>query len=549
MTSENPAGNQSAELSQRLTVDPPQEIYKSEIGNVKEGVVVAGHGNRVLTVGDVTLSGTFEGAVIIAPGQEIVVSRRPGKLELRPEKPELLDRERERSASFIMAPTTIEIFGESGIGKSTLLAFLAHDLYSGSPERYHDGVAWHYSPGLSFDDLLFDIWSMFYKASCPWTFRPPPMDQRMNLSVIDALLLLDDAGLSENESRSLAIACPRSTVVLSAEDQRIFGFGTSIPVLGLPFQCMRRLADIQLERLALQNFAVPDDVLARCWEQHHGNPYLVARDISRWAYQGFPPGTGDEAAEKVLCVVKALEKPVPSDVLEAVVNSPSVQNVADELVKAGQLKSNSPRYSYPWPQMDISAQKADEYCSRALQYIAKELDLRSRSDLHPLALQLLKWADAHPGLNTEAAVIARQLSDTFMASGHLDRWREALEAAVRIADNAQDAQTGAWARHNLGAVALCRGDFHEASDYLRTALQMRLDNKSGAVAVNTTEELLREAETREGEEGSGTPSGGGGSVIPPSGSGGKSGAGQLAEEGYIKVQEPEQQQVMVEVTF
>src|ERR1700733_5922075 len=239
MTTGNPVSDQPAGLSARLTADPPQEGYKSEIGNVEKSVVVAGNDNRLVTVGDVTLSGTFEGAVIIAPNQEISVTRRTGKLEQRPGKPELVDRERERSASFITTPTTIEIFGEHGIGKTTLLSFLAHDLYGRSPERYHDGVAWHYSPGLSFDDLLFDIWSMFYKASCAWTFRPSAADQRINLSVIDALLLLDDAGLSENESRSLAIACPRSTVVLSAEDQMIFGFGMSIPVLSLPLGYMR----------------------------------------------------------------------------------------------------------------------------------------------------------------------------------------------------------------------------------------------------------------------------------------------------------------------
>ena len=83
-------------------------------------------------------------------------------------------------------------------------------------------------------------------------------------------------------------------------------------------------------------------------------------------------------------------------------------------------------------------------------YIGQKPTLQVPSD-PPLALQLLKWSAGHPELRTAAAATARKLSDAFMTSGYFDRWSESLRAALRVAETIGDTDTGAWARHNLGA--------------------------------------------------------------------------------------------------
>jgi hypothetical protein len=539
MSSETPMVDPAVRQSCGEASEAPQGTYKAGAGNVQDSVVVQGHGSRV-TFSGVTLEASVPGAVIIMPDQEIVLSKRRGPIEVRQQQPVLLDRNHERNACLSPERTIIELFGGSGVGKSTLLSSLAYDLPNDHPANYTDGVVFCGMQDLSFDEVLFAAWSYFYQASVSWKVRPPSEQQRLHLRDISALLLLDDVGLNENELRSLDAALPRSTVILSAEEQQIFGFGSSIPIFGLPLEYMGPLAEIQLKRLAFQGPEVPEEVLASYWRKHQGNPYLIVREISGWAQatsQRILPSLKGEMASTVLDAVQALGKPVSDDVLEVVVNSPSAREVAVDLVNSGQLKANSPRYTYPWPDREVDSKLSDEYRSRALIYIGQKSALQVPSDL-PLALQLLKWSTEHPELKTAAVATAHKLSDAFMVSGYFDRWGESLRAALRIADTTEDPEIDAWARHNLGAAAFCRGELAEARANLREALKIRRDNKADAEAIDATETLLREVEAQ--AEGPGSSSGGGSPAPSPSGpipgSGGQGSAAEKEDVQYAQVQ-------------
>jgi hypothetical protein len=381
---------------------------------------------------------------------------------------------------------------------------------------------------MSFDDLLFEVWSLFYKASANWTVRPSSAQQRLHLRDISALLLLDDVELNENEIRAFSIAMPLSTIILSTEDQMIFGFGKSIPIFGLPPDYMRRLAEIQLSRLGIESSIPDDDVLQRYWTERNGNPFLFVRDVSRWARNIDSRNLSaidTTTAGKVVDAVQALAKPVPVDVLEAVVDDPAAKDVANELANLGQLKSHSPRYTCPWPEREPSISDADDYRRRALHYIAHNADLSARIDLHSLAFHLLKWATEHLELRQPAISIAHGLGNTFMASGHLDRWSEVLDMARQIGDATKDAETSSWARHDLGAAALCRGELVTARDNLQVALTMRRESKADISAIDATAGLLREVEVRIGGDTGTGQEGGGVSGTPggsPAGSAGES---------------------------
>jgi tetratricopeptide (TPR) repeat protein len=538
MPSEAPMVDPQARQSYEEAPEALQGTYKAGAGNVQDSVVVQGHENTV-TYNGITLEARVPGAVIVTPAQEIVLSKRQGPIEVRQQQLELLDRDHERTACLSPGRAIIEIFGSHGIGKSTVLAALAYDLPNNQPTSYKDGVVCCGMQEFSFDEILFKLWSYFYQASVSWTVRPPSEQQRLHLRDISALLLLDDVSLNENELRSLDVAVSKSTVIFSTEQRRMF-FARSIPIFGLPLEYMGPLAEIELRKLAFQGPEVPEELLADYWKKHQGNPNLIVREISDWALatsQRILPNLKSETASAVLEAIQVLEGPVPEDVLKASVNSSSAGEVAEDLVKSGQLKANSPRYTYPWPHREISEKLADEYRSRALMYIGQKPTLQVPSDL-PLALQLLKWSAGHFELRTAAAATARKLSDAFMTSGYFDRWSESLRAALRVAETIGDTDTGAWARHNLGAAAFCRGDLAEARANLREALQIRRDNKADADAIEATETLLREVEAQTGE--SGSSSGSGSSTPPPSapapGSGGQGSAAEKEYAQYVQVE-------------
>lgn len=488
--------------------EAPGETFEAQAGDVKKSVVVQGHEN-IVTYNNVTLEARVPGAVIMMPSQEIVFSRIPGPIELRQQQPNVLDRDHERDSCFSPVRTIIELFGAKGIGKTTVLRSLAYDLPNGQPLSFQDGVVYCVMKGLSAAEVLFKVWSYFYKASAGWVVSPPPEQQFLHLTDISALLLLDDVGLTEDEISGLDSALPRSTVILSTEQQTVLGFGKSMPIQGLPFEYVRHLAEIQLSRMAFRGPEIPEDVLASYWRKHQGNPRLIVLDISSWAQainQQILPGLKSETASTVLGAVQALEEPVSAEVLEAVVNSPSARDIAEDLARSGQLKANSPRYSDPWPHYAIPSALADQYRARALTYLGQSSDLRTPADF-PLALQLLKWSAKHPEHKTAAVAVARKLSDASMTSGYFDRWSECLQAALRVADATEDTETAAWALHNLGAAALCHGELAEARANLQEALRIRRVNKANADAIDATGALLHEVEVRRGEPGpSGTGS-------------------------------------------
>jgi hypothetical protein len=490
--------------------------FESELGNVESSQVAIGHG-AIVTTGGLTLQARVPGAVsVTVPGLKYTLCTQPRPVRMCQPAPELLDRERERTACLSRTPTIIELFGDQGIGKSTLLTFLAHELPGALPESYQDGVVHLNAAESSFEKLRLDVWSQFYfyQATVFGSIIPTEGEQIFHLREIEALLLLDDARLSENEARSLNITIPKSTVIVAREQQGIFGFGKSIFLSRLPLECIQRLVEIQLERMELTDYPVPDDMLAHYWDEYDGNLFRIVRDVSAWAQSatnGLPAGVDATVASAVTDVVQALEKDTPADALEAVIG-PGAAGVAEKLADSGELKSHSPRYTCPWPRRDVPPALAEEYRSRALRYVAEVPDLAVRTDLHSLALHLLKWASARPDLKSEVITIAHRLSDAFMTAGYWDRWSETLRAAARIADITGDVEAGVWALHNLGAAALCRGQFADARQTLQATLQMRIANKATAEAIGATRNLLAEAAARAREN---PETMGGGLAAPP----------------------------------
>ena len=473
---------------------------------------------------------TFEaGAVTIRPGPagpapesypaEVVLTRRPGRPDRRPVRPELfVDRVDERVKCSLDPPFVLELYGAHGVGKSTLLGAMTHEL--ADSRSFHDGVLFCddvlYT---SYDDFLIYVWDHFYVADLPHRFVPSPATLHHALRELEVLLVIDDCEFGERELKSLNAMAQRCSLLLASREQRLTDIGRSLLVTALPPDVAPELARAQLRRQFLDEDLLPDDVVARIWTECDGNARLFERAISRWVGDGLP----SPAEARLIDTVMHLSgrSPVPVEVLVGLEGSAEIAQLADELWRRREIEAHSPRYSVRWqlPPNRTGAGLLEH--QRAFRYLADEVDFDDRPDLRPFALGLLEAATAigsgalpaaamavrsGQGALDRATAVAARLADSYLSSGLLDGSRQAAIALQRLTvfDQNPSPRSSARAMHLLGTNALCRGDFAVAQRVLRDAASQyyRLlpgfrAELSAALALHT---IAQHSATSDGEE-------------------------------------------------
>ena len=111
-------------------------------------------------------------------------------------------------------------------GKSALLRHMAFRLPAPA-----GGVVWLSAADRPYADLLEKLFDAFYQTPRPAKLHPN--DLLHHLSEVNALLLIDDVGLSRDEVGALLGALPRATLVLAGNDRRLGDEGRSIALGGL----------------------------------------------------------------------------------------------------------------------------------------------------------------------------------------------------------------------------------------------------------------------------------------------------------------------------
>jgi hypothetical protein len=110
----------------------------------------------------------------------------------------LLGRREELEAigAALSAVEPVDLYGPPGVGKTSLLHYLAHHAPSAS---YPDGIV-HLSGRQALEDLQQSLYDAFYVADVPT--KASEAEIRHALQEIAALVVLDDVGLSRAESRT-----------------------------------------------------------------------------------------------------------------------------------------------------------------------------------------------------------------------------------------------------------------------------------------------------------------------------------------------------------
>lgn len=417
------------------------------------------------------------------PG-DVALTRRTGRVDRRPSRPELfVDRVDERAKCRLTPPFVLELYGEYGVGKTTLLSAMTHEL--ADARSFADGVLHgddvFYS---SYDEFLYYVWDHFYASNLPHRFVPSPGMLHHALRDLEVLLVIDDCAFSERELKSLHAIAGRCGLMIASEGQQLTDIGRSLLVPAMPPDVARDLARAQLRRQFADERLLSDETVAKIWAECRGNARLFERSIARWVQGGLPAPA--EAALIDIVMQLCGQSPVPVEVLEAVAaDGPSgIADLADDLWRRREINAHSPRYSVRW-QLLHGAGAGVAVHQRAFGYLADEVDFDERPDLRPFALGLLEAATAvgsgalpaaamalrsDPSVAERAATMAGRLADSYLSSGALDGWQRAAVAIERLTGLGRvpsSPRSTALARHHLGANALCRGEFVLAERRLR----------------------------------------------------------------------------------
>jgi hypothetical protein len=478
--------------SPEAPVSPPLPVVDQVrvVGGVS-GQIAVGENNLQIRIGDV-----HGGEVnVLVPDQQPAVRPRPTPAAVRPRPfPGLLDREDEvkAAATALQSAMSVEFHGRAGLGKTSLLRYLA---YHSIATSFPDGVITLTVRRQPVGDVLQSLFDVFYESNVP--FKPSMGQIRQGLRDKQALILLDDVTLEREEMATLMDAVPACSFLLASAERRLWGEGQPIKLGGLPLDDGLALMERELRR-ALTSQEKP--AAQALYTELGGNPLQIFQAAALVREEGlglaevlqrtraYAPGealtaqmlsTLSEPERRVLAALAALDGlSVHTDHLPALTGLSEVTPVLQGLQQRGLVQAHSPRYSLTG---DLGSYlhrswNIDPWIERALAvYVAWAGERRDPDRLleeSETILWLLEWATGAEHW-VEALRLSSLVEGTLALGGRWSAWAEvlkrALEAALALGNRAAEA----WVRHQLGSRALCLGDGASARTFLVQALRLR----------------------------------------------------------------------------
>ncbi|WP_436773152.1 hypothetical protein [Yinghuangia sp. YIM S09857] len=416
--------------------------------------------------------------------------------------------------------TSVRVGGPAGIGRSTLLKYLASGDAAGAP----DGVVVLSGHGRGLDDLLQQFHDACFTGE---RYRPTRAFQAELLSGVAALVVIDDLDLSPGETEELLRIAPECVFLVasksSADAETAVRTDTpffEITLGGLPqeaaFALLARAAGRELD----------DEELgwaAALWFEVDGHPgrfaqagALLARlgtGVVRPAADfddefGLPipelPSPGEprlfvprlvpllsRPAQQVLRLGAALDGVLPDPAhLPALTGAVDAHGAAAELVSAGLVVVENRRHRLAGGVVDESVGVMRGPSSWAVAAIQHFTWWASHPTVTPV--QVAEEADVilaclreveRLGKLSSVRVLARAAAPAFASALRFEAWRDCLEigAAAAAASGAVGEQ--AWFRHELAVLALCLGDVQRAREEATAAMRSRdASDKRGLAA-------------------------------------------------------------------
>lgn len=441
--------------------------------------------------------GSVHGGVInINPEGEPAARLRTSPVQqLPPPFPRMINRQQEidRISSALMAVEPVGIFGKNGLGKTSLLRVLAHNA-----QGLQDGVLFLSVRGRSLSDVYQAVFDAFYE--CDVACKPRERQILSYLQDLQALILLDDLDLEQQDLEALINALPGCSFIFASLEQGLSGEGQTIGLDGLATDDAITLFEQELGN------KVADDELPEARELCSalaGNPLDILRAAGMVREAGVSiaealekvqnSGDATEALEteilstlsdkerKVLVVLSALDgTPLHKKHINALLQTKDVDSVLEKLEQRKLVQSHDSQYSVTGSLSDTLKKVWDltSWQEWLVQYLISWGDqqdsITTIANVIDAYLTVLAWTISNERW-TEALELVRIIEGPLALGRRWGAWDLALQWGLQAAREAGQQNAEAWALHQIGTRALCLGEDHLARESLEAALSLRVD--------------------------------------------------------------------------
>jgi hypothetical protein len=399
--------------------------------------------------------------------------QRPGGKFLPEPFPDLLGRQ-DKTETILAAlgeQKRAEVYGDCGIGKTSLLCHLAHRAAVVFPDL---PVVYASAAGQTLEDLLQTLFNLLYQTNAP----VKPAHDRLchDLGRARAVLLLDDIQLGAEDLADLLAAVPNCQVIFTCHRQRRITEGRLIGLAGLDEQAATQLVTQALGR------ELRDDEHAdfqRLWSLVAGHPLrlLQAAGLVRGAGQTFAglvaalqagdpievlqracvEGLSTQQQRVIAVLAMACGMLLPVELAATMSAAGNLRAELRELRQRGVVEQRRDRYGLPvcslgQPQKLISPGLDRSLALRALIAWLEHPDRKPQEllSVSGSVLTLLEFA-CQVGEWKTVIRLVRAIEPVLILSGRWDAWRHALEQGLQAARTVHHVADEAYFLHQIGS--------------------------------------------------------------------------------------------------
>jgi energy-coupling factor transporter ATP-binding protein EcfA2 len=379
---------------------------------------------------------------------------------------------RERDLRAITAAITtggpVQLYGPQGIGKSTLLRFLAHSFAdSGQDVVYLD------AGDRDVDDVLQDLFEACYDSS---EYLPARAELSRLMAGVSVRVFLDDLDCSAKELQELGKAAPDADLVFTSTSQGPHGARSAFELAGLPREVAFELLTQELGRpLRADEGAAAE----RLWQASGGRPLqlLRAAAAARTAVGGVVRLPDAQASDALMPALLSELGPSERAVLALFATFPDAR-VAAPLLADLSGEADAAALSQRLATLGLLVDTPGGYrlAAGVVEHLPDEARLGPAA-IERAAILMTAWvaasppavvgahttlltalvnaaSQAHPGI---AVQLARAAAPMVARSVRPGGWQRVLDAGLAVARKAHDRAAQAYFQHETGIRALGLG--------------------------------------------------------------------------------------------
>ncbi|MEM7553315.1 MAG: NB-ARC domain-containing protein [Cyanobacteria bacterium P01_A01_bin.84] len=441
--------------------------------------------------------------VVVRPGNETIESRAVIEETITP-------RVFAESIAALERGEIVEICGKNGIGKTSLLEYLAR--HPQVRVLFPDGVVSLHPPHPYVGDILRQIWNFFYKTQ--ENYLPNFQDVYRTLQDKRGLIVLDENQLTEDELELLMNAVPQCNFLLTSIRSRIKNKGYSITLDGLSIDLALRLLEYALKR-KLDPEELP--AATSLCSLLNGHPTYLQQAAASTIKNGHTlaeivshlpsSGAGEELSQQVLSYCTPLQVEIlellalmgnvglKSKQLISILQVPECLGALENLYQCHLVKFDGTHYIIsqnilevlpPEHKLEASFRTILSYFEdwveqyqHQLQKMAAEID--ALVQIIEVGVRNSCWQDV--------LYLVKTVDETVVTSKRWGVWKQILQRGMQAAQALQDKFNEAWTHHQLGIIALAFEYNDTACEEFTKALEIRT-SLNDEMGISTTRHNL-----------------------------------------------------------